>query len=299
MACGMKLNVVMVGRDIKLICRGNSNVGVTTPFVDQDFARAQQTRCVNVVCMKWGTRYGPEWVNRLYGMVQRNTTWTVRFVCLTDDATGIRPEVEVKPLPYVKFDPSLGRYWPKLGLMQADLGGPDNPLVGLSLFLDLDLVIIGSLDQFFTYPGRFLIIKEWKDPHLGYGNSSVVRWSIGREANILERFYATDPQVIRDTYASKEQNFLTKAADEVSFWPSAWCVPFSHACLPRNRVLRFFSLPKPPADGKILVFFGSITPASALRGEHEIKKRVSEGMRLNLTQRRFRPANWINDYWRE
>ena len=40
---------------------------------EQDFARAQATRCVNVVCMKWGTRYGPEWVNRLYGMVRRNS----------------------------------------------------------------------------------------------------------------------------------------------------------------------------------------------------------------------------------
>ncbi len=274
-------------------------MSVTPPSSDDDFERAQATRCINVVCMKWGTRYGPEWVNRLYGMVQRNTTWTIRFVCLTDDPTGIRPVVEVKPLHEVRFDPSLGRYWPKLGLMQRQLGGPENPLQGLTLFLDLDLVIIGSLDPFFTHPGRFLIIKEWKDPHLGYGNSSVVRWSIGREANILERFYATPPEVIRQTYASKEQNFLTKAADEVAFWPPEWCVPFSHACLPRNRVQRFFSTPKLPKDGKILVFFGSITPESAMRGEHEIKKRVGQGRRINLTQRRFQPARWIADYWRE
>ena len=100
-----------------------------------EFARAQATRCVNVVCMKWGTRYGAHWVNRLYGMVVRNTSWTVRFVCLTDDAAGIRPEVEIKPLPEVRFDASLGRYWPKLGLMQANLGGPIKPLEGLSLFL--------------------------------------------------------------------------------------------------------------------------------------------------------------------
>ncbi len=265
----------------------------------EDFARAQATKRVNVVCMKWGTRYGPEWVNRLYGMVMRNTTWQVRFVCLTDDATGIRPEVEVKPLPQVEFDPALGKYWPKLGLMQAGLGGPDNPLEGLSLFLDLDLVIIDSLDPFFTHPGRFLIIKEWKDPHLGYGNSSVVRWCIGHESAVLDRFYATPPAVIRDTYASKEQNFLTKAVDEVAFWPAEWCVPFAHACLPRNRVARFFATPQPPKGGKILVFFGSITPESAMRGEHEIKKRVGQGFRLDLTRRRFKPARWIADYWRE
>lgn len=264
-----------------------------------EFARAQATRRANVVCMKWGTRYGPEWVNRLYGMVKRNSTWNLRFVCLTDDGNGIRPEVEVKPLPQVRFDPSLGKYWPKLGLMQKDLGGPERPLEGLTLFLDLDLIVIDSIDPFLTYPGRFLIIKEWKDPQLGYGNSSVVRWFIGHEAAVLDRFYATPPEVIRDVYASKEQNFLTKAVDEVKFWPSDWCVPFSHACLPRNRMARFFATPKPPQGGKILVFFGSITPESAMRGEHEIKKRVGQGWRLNVTRRRFKPAGWIADVWRE
>ena len=264
-----------------------------------DFAHAQVTRTANVVCMKWGTRYGPEWVNRLYGMVIRNTTWAIRFVCLTDDPQGIRPEVETKAMPEVLFDPSIGRYWPKLGLMQKNLGGPDQPLDGLTLFLDLDLVIVGSLDDFFTFPGRFLIIKEWKDPHLGYGNSSVVRWCIGQESSVLDRFYATSPERIRSEYAAKEQNFLSKAVDEVAYWPNEWCVPFSLDCLPRNRIRRFFATPTQPPKCRILVFFGSITPESALRGEHEIKKRVRQGWRPNLTKRRFKPATWIADYWRE
>ena len=116
---------------------------------------------------------------------------------------------------------------------------------------------------------------------------------------MLDRFYATPPEVIRDVYNFKEQNFLTKAVEAVTFWPAEWCVPFSHACLPRNRVARFFATPKPPAGGKILVFFGSITPESAMRGEHEIKKRVGQGFRINPTRRRFKPARWIADYWRE
>ena len=47
-----------------------------------------------ILCMKWGTKYGPEYVNRLYAMVRRNLTGDFRFVCLTDDGTGIRSEVE-------------------------------------------------------------------------------------------------------------------------------------------------------------------------------------------------------------
>ena len=260
-----------------------------------DYATAQRTRCVNVVCMKWGDRYPALFVNRLHAMVMRNTTWTVRFVCFTDDARDVRDGVECQPLPTVEYDPKLGKYWPKLGLMQKNLGG----LTGMTLFLDLDLVILDSIDGFFTHPGRFLIIREWKDPHLGYGNSSVVRFFVGRESAVLDRFHATPPQEIIGTYASKEQNFLTKAVEEVAFWPPEWVPPFNLACLPGNRVARFFATPQRPQGGKILIFYGSITPQSALLGQHERRKRVGTGIQLRPMARRFGPALWLSDYWTE
>jgi hypothetical protein len=179
--------------------------------------------------------------------------------------------------------------------MQKGLGGLD----GMTLFLDLDVVVIDSIDPFFAHEGRFCLIREWKDPHLGYGNSSVLRYFIGMESAVLERFYATPPDVIVASFASKEQNFLTKAVEEVTFWPEDWCVPFGLACLPRNRVLRYFSTPKPPASGKVLVFFGSITPETAMRGEHEPNKRVGQPAAFRPRRRRFRPAPWIADLWRE
>ena len=259
------------------------------------FDRAQLTKRANVVCMKWGTRYGPEWVNRLAAMVRRNTTWNIRFVCFTDDPAGIRPDIECQPMPVVEFDPNLGRYWPKLGLFQENLGG----LEGMTLYLDLDVVVIGSLDPFFSYPGRFCIVREWKDPHLGYGNSSVVRYFIGLESAVLDRFYATSPEQIASFYACKEQNFLTRAVDEVTFWPDDWCPAFSRACLPRTRILRYFCKPSRPASGRILVFYGSITPASAMLGEHDPKKRSRVGRIPRLTRYRFLPAEWIGEYWRE
>jgi hypothetical protein len=114
---------------------------------------------------------------------------------------------------------------------------------------------------------------------------------------VIERFRATPPEAIMTTYAGKEQNFLSKAVDEIAFWPPEWVPPFNLACLPRNRVARFFSTPRRPEGGKILVFYGSITPASALRGEHERNKRVGTGFAFRPTQRRFGPARWIADYW--
>lgn len=48
----------------------------------------------NVVCMKWGTVYGPEYVNILHHMVQRNLTGPYRFICLTDNPAGLEEGIE-------------------------------------------------------------------------------------------------------------------------------------------------------------------------------------------------------------
>lgn len=259
------------------------------------YLKAQRERRANVVCMKWGTRYGPEFVNRLHSMVRRNTTWDIRFVCFTDDKGGIHPHIECQAPPKLDYDPRLGVHWPKLGLFHQTLGD----LEGMTLFLDLDVVIIGDIDPFFEYEARFCMIREWKDPHLGYGNSSVVRFFVGLESGVLDRFYATPKDVIISSFKSKEQNFLTRAVDEVSFWPDAWCPAFSRACLPRTRLLRYFSRPVPPKDGRILVFYGAITPVSAIRGQHDPAKRKRPGSALSLGQRRFLPAEWIAEYWKD
>ena len=46
-----------------------------------------------ILCMKWGTKYGAEYVNRLYNMVKRHTTLPFKMVCLTDRTEGIDPNV--------------------------------------------------------------------------------------------------------------------------------------------------------------------------------------------------------------
>jgi len=79
---------------------------------------------VTVLCMKWGTKYGPEYVDRLYGMVARNLARPFRFVCLTDDPAGIRAEVTCAPIP--KLPPIAQpkeRGWLKLASFSPELAG--------------------------------------------------------------------------------------------------------------------------------------------------------------------------------
>ena len=55
----------------------------------------------NVICIKWGTKFGAEYVNRLYRMVQKNLTIPHRFVCFTDNSEGLSDGIEVRELPEI------------------------------------------------------------------------------------------------------------------------------------------------------------------------------------------------------
>ena len=75
-----------------------------------------------IFCMKWGSLYGPEYVNTLYSMVERNLTLDFKMVCFTDDETGIRDEVTCYPIPEVDIPGNLPeRMWKKLTTLKEDL----------------------------------------------------------------------------------------------------------------------------------------------------------------------------------
>ncbi len=121
-------------------------------------------QAVNVLCIKWGRKYGPEYVNRLHAMVRRHLRRPHRFVCLTDDGTGIDAGIETHPIPQVgfaEFDSrqpwSFQHGWLKL----TSFASPLYDLSGPTLFLDLDIVIVDALDPFFDHPGTFCVIREW------------------------------------------------------------------------------------------------------------------------------------------
>ena len=57
-----------------------------------------------VICINWGTKYGADYINRLYGMVARHITPPFTLTCFTDSTQGIRSEVIVAPLPELNFD---------------------------------------------------------------------------------------------------------------------------------------------------------------------------------------------------
>jgi len=83
-----------------------------------------------ILCLKHGTKYSAEYVNKLYNMVARNCTLDYEFVCLTDDPKGINENIKILPLPG-----HLQGWWCKPYMFSKDL-----PLKGTVLYMDLDVV---------------------------------------------------------------------------------------------------------------------------------------------------------------
>lgn len=231
--------------------------------------------------MKWGVKYSPDYVNKLYRAVARHLSLPHRFVCLTDDPTGIDPAVEIFPIPTMPVDISgPERGWTKILTFSGNL----YDLRGKCLFLDLDLVILDSIDDFFTLDGDVLIIRDWLKRD-GTGNSSVYRFDIGRHPEVLQAFVKQWPS-LKQQYRN-EQEFISAILlqkNTLSYWPDNWCKSFKRHCM-HSFPLSLFKEPEVPAGAKIIAFHGHPNPHSAIEG------------RSGKWYRVMRPTSWIPRYW--
>jgi hypothetical protein len=252
---------------------------------------------VNIICMKWGKLYGPEYVNFLRTGVGRHLKRPFRFVCFTDDASGLRDDVEALPLPELGLPKGQGDLrWRKLAVFREQL----YDLRGTTLFLDLDLVVVAGLDAFFEHPGRFLIIRDddlfrlkplrklnpARDRFLhSVGNSSVFRYEIGQHADIVDAYLA-DPAGAAAAYEISQQFQSAQLARRglLEYWPKGWCVSFKNDCVPRG-LKSYLADPAVPAGARIVVFAGTPKMSDVLAGGgHSWYRRIGD-------------VSWLHTAW--
>lgn len=275
-----------------------------------------QTPVKQLVCVKWGAAYGPEYVNRLYGMVSRQLAPPFRLVCLTDDRNGIRAEVECFELPELGVphpQRTVGK-WRKQVLWGATVPGLDTGVP--ALFIDLDSVIVGPIDDYFDIgePGDVYVARNWARPLEKLGQTSVFRFPVGGNAHLLADFRA-DAQGIADKYHF-EQHYVTYAVTGgVKFWPEAWTKHFRLHCMPPFP-LCYFVPARLPAGARIVTFPGGPNPDDVMVGrwnglvaphpsrwQHLVATfgngpRVDESRWRHL-RRYVLPVPWIAEAWRE
>lgn len=245
-----------------------------------------ENKMQTVTCMKWGTRYPSDYVNRLWSMIRRNTVRPTRLICFTDDSSGVSEDVICHPLPAINIpERESWSPWRKLSLWQVPLAD----LSGDVLFLDLDMVITGNIDCFFDYePGWFCVIENWTQLGKGIGNTSLYRFPVGRYSYIFDDFHR-DPEAVLSRYRI-EQQYISDVVDDMKFWPPQWCVSFKHALVPRWP-MNFFKTPELPDDARVIAFTGKPDPDEAAAGKWPVSAA------WKAIYKHVRPASWISEHW--
>jgi hypothetical protein len=266
-----------------------------------------------IICIKWGPKYSADYVNRLYAMTARYTSHPFQLYCFTDDGEGIRAEVACRPLPELGCPvPVSGPgKWRKIALWGPSLGD----VAGTVLFIDLDSIITGPLDDFFTLgdPADVYLARNWTKPFHRLGQTSVFRFTVGAHPYLLEDF-RRDAEHFAKT-CRFEQHYITKHVQGgVKFWPNRWVCHFRLHCL-GAWPLRYVRPAVLPKHAKIVTFpGGSCDPADICDGHMTgfekppaplVHLRETIFSRLPLYEKYDRiknymlPVPWAVEHWRE
>lgn len=202
---------------------------------------------IQVVCVKWGAKYGVAAVNRLRRAILEKATEPVRFVLVADSADPeLDPAITVKPFPPfpIAFEAMKEGCRLKLAIFAPGVLEADLP----TIYFDLDTLVRGDVARMArelqSRPALYMLqnhfIQFWRiQPVLKavgsklfyYGNSSVMAFYPGRFAGIYERFCQTitpAPRAEQPRELKSDERFISWAAQgEVRVFPRNLAVKFA------------------------------------------------------------------------
>ncbi len=249
----------------------------------------------NIMCIKWGRAFGPEYVNRLYSGVRRNIRAEVRFMCMTEETEGLHPDVEVLPLPVEPFHEQMNAALAvanrqgamrKVSLFRPGLV-PD--LEGPVLGFDLDVVVTGDVtDIWLMAPDHIAMRHDWIEKRKGRptGHGSVFRFDPARHGYLYEDLAANPYAEVEKARGSEQRYTSHKAMDNADFAyiPDEWVVSFKHDCLDLPP-LNYLRAPRLPKGARVVCFHGRPKMTEAVSGYRGSLLRYS------------RPCDWLQEHW--
>lgn len=268
-----------------------------------------------IFCMKWGTRYGAEYVNRLYRACARGMRGEpFQFICFTEDTAGLLPAIEARSLPAFTGVPAhlANKPWRKLSLWRDDLGAD---LLGRhALVLDVDLVVTGDLRPFFTFAPAcpFVVWRNPTKPNSGVGNTSVFRFLVGRHPEICARFLQNPEGVWREEFRIEQELIAARLGDGTAtrstaltdatkadpfyaglnlmqYWPAGWVLSFKEDLLPKWPQRLWQPTPLPPS-ARVVAFHGKPDPDEAAQG-------IWPAPWYKKLYKTIRPVPWVTQFW--
>jgi hypothetical protein len=248
---------------------------VSAPVITH--ATPDPTKKYYVVCLKWGDKYGPEYVNKLYRMVQRNLTVDHEFICFTENPANLDLGIKVVDLELM---PGIEGWWYKPMFFNPKLG-----LEGTILFLDLDMIVFKNIDKLFSYrPGEFIIIRDFNRhviKNYDKFNSSIFRLETGQHAHVYHE-YMNDIQSISKRFQGDQDWLRFSIKDNYVYWPEEWIQSYKWEMRSKPQMTH-------GARG---------TRDFATKGEPKILNETSIAVFHGDPNPHYCKDNWVQDNWK-
>jgi hypothetical protein len=201
--------------------------------------------------------------------------------------------------------------WPKARLWGATLGKLKGPV----LFLDLDLVIVSSLDVFFEIGNAddVVMARNQTTPFERLGQTSLFRFPVGKLVPLQEKF-RSDPQGVADEYRYEQRFVSRNTPGGIKFFPRKWVLHFRQDCrwpFPLNYLLA----PSLPREARVVIFPRGLHPQHAIDGRYGTKgprktpfehilgvfdaQQRKNKSALQYLRHYIRPTPWVAEHWRE
>jgi len=211
----------------------------------------------NFACVCYGEKYPVEYVQKLYNMVKRHTTLPINFVVFTDHVKMekmVEGDIDIRLFP----ETDLNGWWNKMQLFH-----PDVTLPGATLYTDLDVVITGNIDCFFTYKPEveFIGMNDF-NPTSGVWNSSIMKFDQSKMHDKLWRRFRDDrPNWLRRFPG--DQNLISefiKDSPGCESFPDSWTQSYKWYDRKGNRYSRQDMTYEHNGESLVTVFHGQPNP---------------------------------------
>jgi len=222
----------------------------------------------NVICLKHGTKYDFDYVNKLYYGVKRNSSVPFTFHCFTDDNAGLHADIISHPLPHTNVD----GWWQKLYLFSDKI-----EIEGRVLFLDLDTLVTGNIDKYITQTKGFIVLRDLWSRKDNVG-SAVMSFEVGKHKQIWDTFIKDPTGAIKSLHPHGDQKWVQKHQPQRIYWQDLFkeeVVSFKSGC--RNGV---------PKNVKLVCFHGRPSIPESINTTTRVQGFI------------IPPTPWVKQYWK-
>lgn len=143
---------------------------------------------MNILTLKVGDKYSPDYVNRLYKGFKRNSSVPFDFYCYTENSDGLDDNISVIELTKRE---EIKQHWYKFDFHDMSF------LMGKKCFImDIDVVVTGNVDDLINFDlpkGNFGACNKW--------------WGNNKFNGGFQMFYQGETKYLRDEFLKNPKHW--------------------------------------------------------------------------------------------